>query len=228
MRMSNLFEGSWNSEKRLLVPFFSVSALLLGFAVIANEAMNGSALAFDRYVMLVFRSSSDNFSHPVGPAWVQEMARDVTSLGSFSVLGILVAVVGGYLVMNRRWEAVIFAASSIFGGVLISSLLKFGFARPRPDLFEPAARVFTASFPSDHAAISAVTYMTLASLLKRTLGSPATPNYFMTVAIALTILIGATRVYLGVHFPTDVLAGWCIGIAWAVTCSTIRMRLHTL
>jgi undecaprenyl-diphosphatase len=225
MRKSNLFEGSWNSEKRLLVPFFAVSGLLLSFAVIANEAMNGRALAFDRYVMFVFRSSSDNFSNPVGPAWVREMARDVTSMGSFSVIGILVAVVVGYLIANRKWEAAVFATSSIFGGVLISSLLKFEFARPRPDLFEPAATVFTASFPSDHAAISAVTYITFASLLKRSV-SPATPNFFMVVAITLTVLIGATRVYLGVHYPTDVLAGWCIGAAWAVTCSTIMKRLH--
>jgi len=116
--------------------------------------------------------------------------------------------------------------AAVLGGVTINSLLKIQFARPRPDLFVPAAKVFTASFPSGHAALSAITYMTLAALLARMTVSPRLRVYFVAVAITLTFMIGVSRVYLGVHYPTDVLAGWCIGSAWALICWAIMTRLQ--
>jgi undecaprenyl-diphosphatase len=112
------------------------------------------------------------------------------------------------------------------GGIAINSIVKIQFARPRPDLFIPAAKVFTASFPSGHAAFSAITYMTLAALLARMTSSRRLRYYFVAVAIALTLMIGVSRIYLGVHYPTDVVAGWCIGSAWALICWAIMTRLQ--
>ena len=208
------------------VPLFVVVGLILVFGFLADEVTEGATLAFDNYVMFAFRSSADNFSSPIGPIWVQEMARDVTSLGSFAVLGLLLVAVVGYLFLARKRASALLVLAAVGGGVALNSLLKFEFARPRPDLFVPAAKVFTASFPSGHAALSAITYMTLAALLSRTIQSRLLRHYFVAVAIILTFLIGLSRVYLGVHYPTDVLAGWCVGSAWALACWTTMTRLQ--
>jgi undecaprenyl-diphosphatase len=214
----------WNSGTWLILPFFATSTLLLTFGSVANEAPDGTTLAFDRSVMFVFRTSSNNFSTPIGPAWVQEMARDVTSLGSFAVLSLVIIVGAGFLLVKRDWNSALFVVLSFLGGTIFNTLLKFGFARSRPDFFAPAARVFTASFPSDHAAISAVCYMVLAAVLGQKAGTRFLQNYSMGVAMLLTLLVGVSRIYLGVHYPTDILAGWCVGSAWVIFCWTIMDR----
>ena len=155
---------------------------------------------------------------PIGPAWVQEAARDLTSLGSIIVLLIITLAVAGYLFLARKQAAAWLMLIGVFGGIALSDLLKFFFARPRPNIVSPAARVFTSSFPSGHAALSAITYLTIAALLARSQSSPRIGVYFIVLAALLTMLIGVSRVYLGVHYPTDVLGGWCIGAAWALGC----------
>jgi undecaprenyl-diphosphatase len=227
--MQNLLQrmsAVWRAETWLLVSVFLVAALLLAFGLIADEVMEGSTTALDRTIILLFRSGSDNLSGPIGPPWVREMARDITALGSVAVLGIVSFVVVAYLLLARSGAEALLVLVAVLGGVTINSLLKIQFARPRPDLFVPAAKVFTASFPSGHAALSAITYMTLAALLARMTVSPRLRVYFVAVAITLTFMIGVSRVYLGVHYPTDILAGWCIGSAWALICWAVMTRLQ--
>jgi undecaprenyl-diphosphatase len=216
----------WHAEIWLLVSVFIVAALLLAFGFIADEVMEGSTTALDQTIILLFRSGSDNLSGPIGPPWVREMARDITALGSVAVLGIMSFVVVAYLLLARSRAEAFLVLVAVLGGVAINSLLKLQFARPRPDLFVPAAKVFTASFPSGHAALSAITYMTLAALLARMTVDRRLRYYFVAVAVALTFMIGVSRVYLGVHYPTDVLAGWCLGSAWALICWAIMTRLQ--
>jgi undecaprenyl-diphosphatase len=216
----------WHAETWLLVSVFLAAALLLAFGFIADEVMEGSTATFDRSIILLFRSGSDNVSGPIGPPWVREMARDITALGSVAVLGIVSFVVVAYLLLAKSAAAALLVLVSVLGGVTINSLLKLQFARPRPDFFVPAAKVFTASFPSGHAALSAITYLTLAALLARTTVNRRLRYYFVAIAVALTFMIGVSRVYLGVHYPTDVLAGWCIGSAWALICWAIMTRLQ--
>jgi undecaprenyl-diphosphatase len=216
----------WHAETWLLASVFIVAALLLTFGFIADEVMEGSTTAIDQAIILLFRGGSDNLSGPIGPPWVREMARDITSLGSIAVLGIVSFVVAAYLLLAKSPAAALLVLVAVLGGLAINSLLKIQFARPRPDLFVPAAKVFTASFPSGHAAYSAITYMTLAALLARTTGCLRLRIYFVAVAVALTFMIGVSRVYLGVHYPTDILAGWCVGSAWALLCWTIMTRLQ--
>jgi undecaprenyl-diphosphatase len=216
----------WHAETWLLASVFIVAALLLTFGFIADEVVEGSTTALDQAIILLFRSGSDNLSGPVGPPWVREMARDITSLGSIAVLGIVSFVVAAYLLLAKSRAAALLVLVAVLGGLAINSLLKIQFARPRPDLFVPTAKVFTASFPSGHAAYSAITYMTLAALLARTTGCLRLRIYFVAVAVTLTVMIGVSRVYLGVHYPTDILAGWCVGSAWALLCWTIMTRLQ--
>ena len=215
----------WDAENRLFISLIVIARLLLVFGVIADEVMEGSASAFDRYVVLSFRSLS-NSSDPIGPAWLQSMARDITALGSVVVLGIILFSVAGYLFLSQKSFSAWLMLAAVLGGTLLNSLLKHGFARPRPDLLIQSTKVFTASFPSGHAALSAITYLTLAALLTRTTNSRQIRIYFVAVGALLTLSVGVSRVYLGVHFPTDVFAGWCIGSAWALGCWAVFSRLQ--
>jgi undecaprenyl-diphosphatase len=135
-------------------------------------------------------------------------------------------VVVGYLLLVGKRAAAWLVLVAVVGGVTLNTLLKLGFNRPRPDLVAPVVRVTTASFPSGHAALSAVAYLTLGALLAQTHVSRHLRIYFMSVGILLALLVGLSRVYLGVHYPTDVLAGWCLGSAWAWACWLVMTRLQ--
>jgi len=207
-------------ELWLLGGIFLAGLLLLAFGHIAEEVLEGDATRFDHTVLLALRNPADP-ADPLGPAWLEEAARDVTALGSYAVLGIVLASVLAYLLMMRRRAAALWVAVSTVGGVVLSNVLKLSFERPRPDLVTHAARVFTSSFPSGHATLSAVIYLTLGALLASLQTSRRLKIFFLGIAIAITILVGVTRIYLGVHYPTDVLAGWCVGAGWAAICWTV-------
>jgi undecaprenyl-diphosphatase len=215
----------WHDETSLVVSSLLIALFLLAFGLIADQVLGGSTAAFDRAVILVFREAGPS-SAPIGPPWLEGMARDITALGSFVVLGIVLFAVAGYLFVARKRAVALLVIVAVLGGATLNSLLKLAFARPRPDFVAPSVKVFTGSFPSGHAALSAVTYLTLAALLARTTSSRPLRVYFITVGITLTLLVGISRVYLGVHYPTDVLAGWCIGSAWALGCWLIVTRLQ--
>ena len=213
------------TEASALVTIGLVGASLWLFISIAGEVLEGETSAWDRRLLLALRSAADP-AVPWGPAWVQEMARDFTALGGVAVLTLVTLAVIGYLLLARKRHAAVAVFVAVAGGLVLSSLLKLGFDRPRPDLVPHASFVYTASFPSGHSMMAAVTYLTLGAMLARVQASAAMKIYLLAVAVVLTMLAGASRVYLGVHWPTDVAAGWAVGAAWALLCSLVMSRLQ--
>jgi undecaprenyl-diphosphatase len=134
------------------------------------------------------------------------------------VLTFVTLAVAGFLILQRKAHAALFVALAVGGGMLLSTLLKMGFDRPRPDLVPHGAVVYSASFPSGHSMMAAVAYLTLGALLARVQPRRRLKLYLLGLAILLTVAVGVSRVYLGVHWPTDVLAGWALGAAWALLC----------
>ncbi|MEP6565081.1 MAG: phosphatase PAP2 family protein, partial [Mesorhizobium sp.] len=144
------------------------------------------------------------------------------SLGSVVFLGFVLFAAVGYLLMVRKLGPAIFMAISVLGGELLSTILKRSFDRPRPDI-PHVVRVFTSSFPSGHAMLSAIVFLTVGGLLAHSTADPRVKTYFMGLAVFLTLVVGASRVYLGVHYPTDVIAGWSVGTGWAILCWVVAM-----
>jgi undecaprenyl-diphosphatase len=198
---------------------------VLGFIALADEVREGEIRDFDSAILLALRNPADH-ADPIGPRWLEIAMRDLTSLGSVSVLTFMVAAVLGYLLLIRKRGAALLVLVSIGGGTALSSLLKLGFDRPRPDLVAHLVDIHTLSFPSGHAMLSAVTYLTLGALLARVDARRAVKFYILGVAVALTLVIGISRLYLGVHWPSDVLAGWCAGAAWAMFCWLVALVLQ--
>ncbi len=222
-------KAALKGEKRFeTVAIVWIVLIILGiwaFAEIADEVMEGDIQQFDEWVITSLRQEADP-SLPKGPEWVLNIARDITALGGFTVLTLIILVVMGLLMMYRRFGAMWLVLSAAVLGTLLSHYLKTFFTRERPDVVPHLVTVSTASFPSGHAMLSTVIYLTLGVLLARILGERKLKIYIISVAVFLSILIGLSRVYLGVHYPSDVLAGWSVGTTWALLCLLVAHYLQ--
>lgn len=213
--------GFWARVSRhqlgMLIGMSVVAGLLFGFVELAGEVMEGETSAFDKRLLLALRDPL-NPDQPGGPWWLARVARDITSLGSTTVLTIVTVATLGFLLLLHKRAAALLVLVSIGGGGTLSTLLKMLYDRARPDLVPHGDQVLSASFPSGHAMQSAVVYLTLGALMSQFVEGRRTKAYLLTWAMLLTLVIGSSRVYLGVHWPTDVLAGWSVGAAWAAFC----------
>jgi undecaprenyl-diphosphatase len=209
-------------EGWMLLVVFLIAGLLWIAAAIEDELAQGAGET-DRAILMVFRSAADT-ADPIGPRWVEELARDITALGSSGALILLIAasVLFLFLAGQKRDAFVMMAATG--GGIAATYILKIAFARSRPDIHDEYVSSF--SFPSGHTVMAAVTYLTLGALFARELPQRKLKVYVMTLAVAVMILVGVSRIYLGVHWPSDVLAGWALGAVWALLCSGNAGRLR--
>lgn len=204
-----------------IVVFGSVWAFLW----VATGALSGETRQFDEWLLRALRDPGDP-AQPAGPRWLASAALDVTALGGPVVLGLTVLAVTGYLVLHGLYRTGLFVFAASVGGWLLNWALKAAFERPRPDIVPHLREVMTSSFPSGHALTSAAVYLTLGVLVMR-IARTRTASYFaITMAVIVTVLVGASRVYLGVHYPSDVLAGWLVGLSWALVCLMTEVVLE--
>jgi undecaprenyl-diphosphatase len=223
--MRQLWAWVGEADAVVLAAVVAAAAGVWLFLAVADNVAEGSTRTFDERVVLALREPGDP-ADPVGPRWVEEGARDLTALGGYTVLTLLVGAVLGFLLIGRHYPAALLVFAATSGGAALSIVLKGVFSRPRPELVPHLSYVATSSFPSGHSMLAAVTYLTLGALLARLVTRWRAKVYFMTVAVLLAGLVGASRVYLGVHYPTDVLAGWSAGLAWAVGCWLVARYLQ--
>ena len=212
-------------EASVLIALLLAAGAVWLFVEIAEDVREGEMRATDERLLLLLRTAGDS-NDPLGPSWVEELARDVTALGSAGILALITVAAAGFLVLQRKRHLALYLVAAVAGGTVVGSLLKWGFDRPRPDLVAHGQVVYTSSFPSGHSMISAVAFLTLGALLASGQMNLGLRGYLMGLAVFLTLSVGVSRVYLGVHWPTDVLAGWAAGAAWALFCWALARRLR--
>ena len=204
------------SETEFRVWLFALVAAIVAYGLfeLTGEVLEGETRAFDESILLMLRDTSD-VGMPIGPAWFTKVMTDITALGGVTVLSLITLLVVTYLLLRRSFRTAAFVICSILGGWALSSVLKLGIARPRPGVVQHLVEVNDLSFPSGHAMLSAITYLTLGALLSRLEQQRLLRYFFPLVAVFLTLIIGLSRIYLGVHYPTDVLGGWAAGTVFA-------------
>lgn len=228
-RESVRFVSGWLRERSLT----SVALLLLAgtgawaFVELTDEVLEGETQAADVWMLRALRTP-DAAADPLGPVWLSEAMRDLTALGSVAVLTLVIAAVAGYCLLAGDRPAMWTMLVAGTGGILLTSLLKELLGRTRPDVVPHLTEVSTASFPSGHSMVSAAVYLTLGVLLAQWVRGRRLKSYFVGVAVFVTLLVGVSRVYLGVHYPTDVLAGWTAGAVWAILCGLTARHVTAL
>lgn len=206
------------SKKLLAVlPLLLIMAGIWAFLTLAEEVGEGETMRFDRWAIRLVRRA-DNPAAAIGPEWAQEIGRDITALGGIAVLGLVVAITAGFLWQRRERAMVYLLLAASGSGLIVSMLLKALFNRTRPEVVNPLSATFTSSFPSGHSMLSAVVYLTLGTLLAESSSARGLKVYAISMAGFITFIVGLSRVYMGVHYPTDVLAGWAAGTVWALAC----------
>ena len=212
-------------ELKVLAVALVVGACLWAFFGLVDEVLEGETHAFDSALLLALRNP-DDLSDPIGGPAVEEMARDITAFGGITVVTGVTFAVCGLLALLGKVRTMLFVAVAVIGGAVLSTGFKHMFDRPRPDLVPHDVMVHSASFPSGHSMLSAVTYLTLATLFASVEARRSVKIYLIAWAVLVTVAVGVSRVYLGVHWPTDVAAGWTAGAAWALGCWAVARWLQ--
>lgn len=211
-------------EKTFWIWLVLVSMSLWLFMAIAVEVVAGGSFTLDERILLSMRNA-DNLNDLVGPLWLKQVGQDITALGGNAVLSLVSIWVMLFLCLINKSRLALVVLLATGGALLASLLLKSGFDRPRPDLVQHATMVYTSSFPSSHSMLAASAYLTMGALLAQSQSRRRVKALIIISSVLLTLLIGISRIYLGVHWPSDVLAGWAAGAVWAAGCAFLARRL---
>lgn len=201
-------------ELKTVLTFAVIGLGLWVFASIAEEVFEGESHRIDSAILLALREPGTN--DPIGPAWFEYAISDLTALGGYAVLTLVVVLSGFYLILQRRAATAAMMIGAVVSGTILVSLFKTVFDRDRPDLVDHLTHATSSSFPSGHASAATLTYLTLGLLLASAQERRRARVFIITSALLIAVLVGFSRVYLGVHWPSDVVAGWGFGAAWAV------------
>jgi undecaprenyl-diphosphatase len=212
-------------EAVVLVAAFFLVVAVYGLIAITSEIREGEMRGFDEWALRLARRADDP-ARLIGPPWLTESVTEITALGSPTVLTIVLLSAMGYLVLQHRYDAAALVVVASAGGGALSVGLKHLFGRGRPDVVPRLVHVNSLSFPSGHSMEALIIYLTLGALLARFATRRRVRVYVIANALSLTFLIGVTRIGLGVHYPTDVLAGWSAGLAWALLCWLVARYLQ--
>jgi undecaprenyl-diphosphatase len=230
VRVFGFFPKLWHRLRRLerheltwLAVGFGACAALFVFVLLAGEVMEGDTRALDTRILVALRNPDDP-SRPRGPAWLEFALIDLTAIGGSTVLGLVVLSIVGFLLLQARYRTAAMMTITAASGEILNAVLKNLFGRPRPSVVPHLREVVSTSFPSGHAMESAIIYLTLGAMMMRVVEGRLTKAYCMIMAVTLTLLAGISRVYLGVHYPTDVIGGWIVGFAWASICWLVAQR----
>ena len=201
------------------------AALAIGFFSLSRAVVRGSTGDLDERILLAMRVPED-LANPVGPRWVEEVGRDMTALGGVAVLALITATVVSFFWLSSMKRAAVYVGIASVGAILLATALKQSFDRPRPDLVPHGSMVYTSSFPSGHSTMAAAVYLTLGMVASRFVPRRRLKVLLIGVAMLVTAAVGVSRVYLGVHWPSDVLGGWAVGASWALVCWCMAIWLQ--
>jgi undecaprenyl-diphosphatase len=204
-------------EIKVILAVFAIISGLIGFIFISGLVQKGSVDSIDMKILISIRNA-DDLTRPPGPKWLFELMSDITALGGATVVFLITLIVMGYFILQKEYNILFLILAAVIGGAIMDLELKQLFGRIRPELVPTITPTKSFSFPSGHSMMSAIIYLSLASLVARAQKRWRDKVYVVSVAIFLSFIIGISRIYLGVHYPTDVFGGWSLGVAWAAFC----------
>lgn len=204
-------------ELTVLLAFALIISGMWLAAELADGVLDGRTQQVDESILMALREGNDA-NNPLGPAWLEEMMRDFTALGGTGILTLIVIVVTFYYLIQGRYKEALVLVTAVVGAYLLSYFFKGLFDRPRPEFVPIGDYAYTASFPSGHALLSAATYLTMGTIIAQIMPRNRLKAFVLLIAFFVMTIVGFSRMYLGVHYPTDVLAGWAIGTVWAMIC----------
>jgi undecaprenyl-diphosphatase len=196
----------WPLLTLLFAIFLACSA---GFVVIANEVLEGETLGFDEAILMAINGTSSTFWNLFFSA--------VTHLGGAVGVIVISGVIATVLFVRKKYKEIVLLAVGVGGAALLNILLKLIFERPRPDLWEQLIIETSFSFPSGHAMASSALAFSVIAIAWNT----RFRWYTVGAGTVFMLVIGFSRLYLGVHYPTDVLAGWFVSGAWVLLVALV-------
>jgi undecaprenyl-diphosphatase len=220
-------EGAWaflrRFESRVLIGVILAAGALWAFLNLGGEMAEGETDTFDRRLILLLRTPGD-LNNPIGSKAVEEAVRDVTALGGTTLVSVVTVVSVLMFLFHKKPRHALVMGGAVLLALVSSEFTKDIYHRPRPALVPHEVYVYSGSFPSGHSTLSAACYLTLAMLVASLETRRRTKALAYALAAAVLVSVGFSRVYLGVHWPSDVLAGWCLGATWALA-AWIALRM---